>query len=59
MAAVRAKNSENILSNESALVAGVVDDDLDRFLTPVAGEAKIESVGGRCHLSLLSAGLSY
>jgi len=39
MVAFRAVNMENVVSNESAFVARIVNDDLSRFLTPVAGEA--------------------
>ncbi|HBB94529.1 MAG TPA: hypothetical protein DC054_03995 [Blastocatellia bacterium] len=49
MMASRAKDFENVLSDESALVARIIYDDLDRFLTPVAGETKIKSVGGTFH----------
>jgi hypothetical protein len=38
MAAFRAKNLENALRHETALVAAIVYDDLDSFLTPVTGE---------------------
>jgi hypothetical protein len=49
MIAFGAKDLENVISNESALIARIVYDDLDRFLTPVTGETKIKSVGGSFH----------
>ena len=49
MAAGTAKNLENVLRDKPALVAAIVDNDLDRFLTPVAGETKIKLVRGNCH----------
>lgn len=49
MAAFAAEYLENVLGDESAIVAAIIDDDLDRFLTLVAGETKIKAVRGNCH----------
>jgi hypothetical protein len=49
VAAAWANNLQNIFRNESALIIGVIDYDLDWCLTPVASETKIKGVGRRFH----------
>lgn len=42
--AIRAKNLQHIFSDKLAVFAGVINDDFDRLLTPVAGETQIKTV---------------
>jgi hypothetical protein len=56
MAATRTKDLQDPVCNKPASVAGVINNYLDRFLTTVAGEAKIKTVGGDFHTAFFKTG---